>query len=227
MHTTRTDERLGHRNMDDVSVRTVLAVQGKETIRVGVQKPAGIEDVIFSLICNAHNQRLSDAQLGIPPTRQAHQTLLRRLASCRAPYGNAGSDPIFWLFRVRWEIRQATLSFLNLRSASHTDRRPTTQAWQSKLPTRYKAMAAWSLGCWDRNEILDQVCRELFDEGLLGRDYVIPDYQTGHRIYWYAATRGFTRPQTTRIAYEAGILPSWRKEISSRRDHAKSVHYML
>lgn len=216
MHQSRTNAPSRNTPVGNIPLRTVLALSGKETIRVGITQPPGVPDFAYKLICNAHNSRQSDASMGIPPTGRTIETLLRRLAASRAPYGCYSSDPLLWMLRVRWHIRQATLSSLGLQSGSYMDPPYSPEKWSTRHPTRYQAMASWAYRCWDYNETEHKIRVSLFNEGLVPTNYAFPDYSTGHRFFWYSAACGIHRTKASQIMHAAGVLPAWRKEISSR-----------
>lgn len=195
----------------------MLAVQGSKTISLGVEKPPRIPDVAFKLILDAHNRSIRDGQLGIPPARRLGTSLLRRLASLRAPTWEQDNDPVLWVLRVRRNLREAALSHARLQSGVYPPQTDPTQEWSAFKSVRIATMAAWAYRCWDRDERLDSILRQLFNEGICHQEYTVPDYATGHRCLWFIQARGASRCDGWAILADAGILPTWRTQVPPRR----------
>lgn len=204
-------------------LREVSALQSTKTISVGIQKPYGIPHVAFKLILNAHNRTLRDAEMGIPPARRMGETLVKRLASLRAPGRHASEDPLFWLLGVRRHLRQAALSHARLRSDQLLDDTYPTAQWATLNQVSVSALAAWAHRCWDCDTRLNSILLGLLNEGDCSTEYVIPNYATGNRCLWYLQARGIVREEAWDLLRSAGILPDWRTKVSTRPFHEKTL----
>lgn len=195
----------------------VLALQGQETIELGITKPVGVPDVAFQILLNAHNSSIRNARLAIPPARSLGAAVCRRLASLRAPTWKHNSDPLLWMSRVRRAIRTAALSHAAVQSDRELSDTDPSLKWTPLNSLSESAMAAWAYRCWDGHSRVDQVLRELFDQGVLPRGYVVPDYATGHRCLWFLQARGFDRFTAWQKCSDAGLLPDWGTKVSTRQ----------
>lgn len=216
MHIPTTNETPKNVNVAHPPMRTMYALQDSKIIELGIQKPYGTPDIAFKLILDAHNRRQLHARVGLPPSENDDKALLRRLASLRAPTWQSESDPVFWLLRVRRDIREATLSLTGLQPADNASRAYTPQEWDSESPTSAAAMALWAYRCWNRDDRLNSVLRGLHDEGELPTpSYTVYQYSTGHRCLWYFQTRGTSRENAWQICSDALLFPDWRTQIRS------------
>lgn len=216
MHLSETNATPKNVHVVQLPMREMLAVQDSKIVKLGIPKPHGVPDIAFKLILDAHNKGLRDARVGIPPAENLGKALLRRLANLRAPSWRAESDPVFWLLRVRRDLREATLSLPGVQPGDVSTRAYTPQEWDTEQPSSGSAMASWAYRCWDRDERLDQVCSELLNEGLLPRpSYTVCQYSAGHRVLWYMQARGCSRERAWQISSDADIFPDWRTQVRS------------
>lgn len=203
----------------EIPVWPMPAMSDKEAIVVGVEKPAGVPDVAFTAILDADVQRRRAQRIGRPWPETSYKAVLRRLAQIREPLPEYDADPLLWMLRVWRDVEQATLPFSPVqRAGQHSARHPGIPEIVAG-GTRHRAMAARACTYGDRWSVIYPICRQLYDE-VRGRCVfeTLPrsDYQTGHRILWYATASGRDRAEAWSLAFHASLFPDWRQKIPSR-----------
>lgn len=209
MHSSGTNGSPENGNMANVPLRSVLTLSDRQAILLDVPQPAGVPDREFKKFLDAYGERTGYARHGVMWPEKSCANVLRRIAAEREPSREFEADPLLWMLRVWWNIREATLSYVALQSGGGVHTPFKAEERFTGTEVSYRAMAAWAHRQWDGDELLHSLCDKILD-GVRGREFKddpLPDYETGHRLLWCATAGGYDRREAFDLAVEAKLFP--------------------
>lgn len=215
--------RLEERHKSYLWLRQVLALPRQEKILVGFEVPTGSVYSGYKIILDAHPQRqFTNGRIrGQSPADG--EELFQRLAHVGKPSREPFTDPVLWLFRIWWAVRQATLALSDLQPHEKLSRTLEIPKGIAPSPLTYSAMAARAFQCSGVQYGNSELC-----DGLLDRLHAfktgeprpgpcpVPDNTTGNRLLWLETSRTHSREEAWDNLCAAGIFRNQRPQIPSR-----------
>lgn len=207
MHITRPNEASKDPRVGSLSVRTMHPLSPQETIIISVPQPLGVPLSAFKLILDFDLRRKRTANFARAWRKEDDVQLYGRLASLRRPGWKFNTDPIFWVLRVRWEIRKATLSHDALQSGEKLHYSPAVSVGASETSPIYKALAAWLVRSSRLQQRDFELCRGIYDETRSrGSADTLSEYKACHWFLWYSVAGGIPRSKAWEIARKANLF---------------------
>lgn len=176
------------------SLSGVHAVQDYSDIRVDVTKLAGVPSEFIIEVAHAYNSGREDGKFhrggtaGLDNHRQTIENILASYASRQPPDGSYRTCPLFWLLRVRWYLRTATLPLLRLQQHD-----PYANVYRSLQS--YRALAFWHCGAGRIQDEWSPLYSRLLKGTRLEANErnALHEPATRHRLLWLADAWGVNR----------------------------------
>ena len=199
----------GERNRDKCEVRQMLALSYSQTFMLGITMPPGRTVQLVQFILDTHpRRRTPNGRIrGLQSTDAAE--ILRRITEIGSPEREPVSDPLLWLLRVRWAIREATLALSNIQPGQKLYLPGGVPSRLSTTAKVYIAMAVWAYRCRGIQPSDDQLRMRLhyrLRRHEYGKAKEGSHNTTSHWLLWREVARGKTREEAFSDLCTAGIL---------------------
>ena len=213
----------GKRRVAYGTVWQVLAMPHQKEAYMGIESETRSEHRAFQVLLdfNAQRRLASGRPRGLKATDDIE--ILRSLANIGSPSREPLSDPVFWMFRVWWAVRQTTLAFPDLQYGEELCRAFNLPERNAESVPEYKALAAWwcgRCGIQHGNGSLRHIISNRLQRPESWRSEPcpsgVPHHQASHWLLWFEATGAESRTQAFDNLRAAGLLDDWFSEVPAR-----------
>ena len=153
----------GQESESKFTVWTLLAMPHQKTAAMGIESETRDLSERIRSILNFNPQRiLANGRIRGKKKDDGIQ-LLQSITNGGSPQREPASDPLLWLSRVWWSVRQTTLALPDLEFDVGIQRAFSLPPWETAPSRNYLAMASWACGLCRSEYGNHQLCLKILD----------------------------------------------------------------